>query len=400
MAAREGYARLTVERIIATAGVSRATFYQYFANVDECFRGAYRHHAEVLIADVTAAAGVAEQRELAVLEALVATAAARPDAASLLMREGLAAGPLGLRERDALISAIERVMTCARPAHRTLDLPPAIAIGGLFRFLSMSLCDGSTLDGLSAEVRQWAVAFARQAWSESWSAKFAPAFPDRTPMADATHTRPRQQASARERILHATAATICAKGYRDITVADIVRIAGVSRRGFYNLFHGKADAFAAAYERGFQQTLAACTPAFFVSADWPERVWHSAHAFTSVMAREPLTAYLGFVECHAPGPGFAPRMHDTQLAFTLFLEEGYRQRPQAQSLPRTCSALTATAIFELGFEVSRHGPSLLMRCMQPLAVYIALAPFIGRDEAGEFVSGRLFGESSDAPAAA
>ena len=122
---------------------------------------------------------------------------------------------------------------------------------------------------------------------------------------------------------------------------------------------------------------------------WPERVWHGAQAFTRFLAREPSIAYLGFVECYAIGPGFAMRAHETQLAFTLSLEEGYRQRPQAQSLPRACSALSAAAIFELGFWVSRHSPSIYLWPIQPLAVYIALARFIGADEAGEFLMAKL-----------
>jgi AcrR family transcriptional regulator len=36
LAARDGYARLTVEKILVVAGVSRATFYQYFRSADDC----------------------------------------------------------------------------------------------------------------------------------------------------------------------------------------------------------------------------------------------------------------------------------------------------------------------------------------------------------------------------
>jgi AcrR family transcriptional regulator len=37
----EGYARLTVEHVIANAGVSRKTFYEYFENWEECLLAAY-----------------------------------------------------------------------------------------------------------------------------------------------------------------------------------------------------------------------------------------------------------------------------------------------------------------------------------------------------------------------
>lgn len=49
VAATDGYASMTVAKILAAAQVSRATFYQYFTHVDDCFRSAYRHHAARLI---------------------------------------------------------------------------------------------------------------------------------------------------------------------------------------------------------------------------------------------------------------------------------------------------------------------------------------------------------------
>jgi AcrR family transcriptional regulator len=400
VAGRDGYAQLTVERVLAAAGVSRATFYQYFSNVDDCFSGAYRQSAEQLVSDVEASVRGSEHRELAVLDVLVDTAIRRPQRARLLMREGLAAGPMGRSERDALISRIEHAMTGSGPHQATIDLPAAMLIGGMFRFLSMRLADGSALDGLHEEVRRWAGTFARRSSQPSWSARFAPALPrdgSRTP-AHASRLRPR--GAPRERILRAAVATVAEKRYRDVTVADIVEAAGVSRRGFYNQFPSKSAAFIASYEHAFQQSLAACTPAFFAARAWPERVWHGVQALTRFFSREPSFAYLGFVECYAIGPGFVMRVHDTQLAFTLFLEEGYQQRPEAQSLSRMCSALTATAIFELGFQVSRRGPGLYMRRMQPLAVYVALTPFIGSDAAGAFVADKLSAMDSAAPAAA
>jgi AcrR family transcriptional regulator len=41
-AARHGYAKASVARVIAQAGVSRATFYEQFADREECFLAAYR----------------------------------------------------------------------------------------------------------------------------------------------------------------------------------------------------------------------------------------------------------------------------------------------------------------------------------------------------------------------
>jgi AcrR family transcriptional regulator len=389
LSARDGYVKLTVERVLAAAGLSRATFYQYFASVEDCFSSAYREHAERLVGEVAASVGGAECRELAMLDALAGAAVSRPDMARLLMREGLAAGRASLAERDALIASIERAMAPSAVPRSRIDLPPALLIGGAFRFLSMCLSDGGTLDGASRGMREWALAFARRPSQPSWSARFDPVPQRHVTSWPAQSDGTRAQGTPRERIRYAIAATVREKGYRDMTVADIVAAAGVSRRTFYNEFASKADAFVSTYEHGFQEALAASAPAFFTAAVWPERVWQGAQAFTGFFARRPLVAHLGFVECYAVGPGFESRVHETQLAFTLFLEEGYRQRPEAGALSRACSALAAATIFEAAFHGSRHSPGLLLRCLQPLAVYIALAPFIGLEKAGSFVTGKL-----------
>jgi AcrR family transcriptional regulator len=400
LAARDGCAGLTVEKIVAVARISRATFYQYFRSVDDCLWSAYRQHAEQLLADVAVAAAGNPHPELAVLDTLVAVALSRPQVARLLMREGLAAGARGRSERDALIAGIEQAIRGSAAHQPEFDLPPAILIGATFGFLAMRLAAGGALDGLREQVREWAGAFAKRGSRGSWSARLAPVLAHEEPRSPVQATAERPGGTPRARIMHATAAVVHAKGYRDTTVADIVAAAGVARRSFYNEFASKADAFIATYEHTFHRGLGACTPAFFISAPWRERVWHSAQALTGFFAREPLLSYLGFVECYAAGPRFARRVQDTHLAFTLFLEEGYRQRAQARSLSRECSTLTATAIFELGFQAARRAPALYLRRSQPLAVYIALAPFLGLDEAGEFVVGKLSPQDSDAPAAA
>jgi len=385
-AAEVGYAALTVERVLAAAAVSRATFYQYFQSLDDCFWAAYREHADWFVGEVACAARDSQDREVGVLRALVEAVVSRPDVGQLLVAECMAAGPSGLTERDRLVARLAGVLTVDRTVGSFVDLPAPTLIGGSLGYLTMRLPEGPSVDELAGHLLEWAGAFRRVPSDQLWARGLAPARGDGEIRNSSIQPGVVGRGPSRERILRATMFAVREKGFRSATVADIVEAAHVSRRHFYNEFDSKAAAFIAAYELGFQRTLEACTPAFFSEGDWPQRVWSSAMAFTGFLTREPLFAHLGFIECYSVGRAYVPRVHNTQLAFTIFLEEGFRQRPEAEGLPRSCAALTAAAIFDLAFDACRRGPGDHMRRTQPLAVYIALAPFVGPDAAGEFVT--------------
>jgi AcrR family transcriptional regulator len=396
-AERHGLVGLTVEHVLELAGVSRASFYQYHSSLQEWFWSGYRLRAERLLRDVRAVVAKAAEPELAMLAVLAQVAFERPGDAWLLMAEGLAAGPV-CTERDVLVAEIERALAVAPARAVTVDLPPAILIGAVFRFISMRLLDGALGDALGDEACEWAASFARSTSEPSWSAGLMPVLEDRPARRPNRRPGGALRGTPRERLLAGMAATVRQRGFRQTTVADVVAAAGVSRRSFYNEFQGKAAAFVAAYENGFQQALAAAAPAFFSATAWPERVWRSADAFTGYLAREPDVAYLGFVECYALGRGFAPRVHETQQAFTMFLEEGFRQHEGASQPARACSALTTAAIAETCFRASRGALASGIRQLQPLAAYIVLTPFIGFEQAARFVARKVAASASDAPA--
>jgi AcrR family transcriptional regulator len=51
-AARYGYGRASVAKVVGQAGVSRATFYERFRNKEDCFLAAYREVAKAMMADL------------------------------------------------------------------------------------------------------------------------------------------------------------------------------------------------------------------------------------------------------------------------------------------------------------------------------------------------------------
>lgn len=380
LAATEGYRALTVERLLEGAGVSRATFYQYFSSAQDCFWSAYRLHADELLARLATSIGPESDPELALLDALLDFARREPELARLLLHEPLAATPRGLLERDSLIARIEQLPRVSSAAR---TLPMSLLLGALFRFIVIQLEAGDLSPSLAQDVRRWAASLRPGEDPRAQQARIASG---RRPAAGPPARPARIRTGApRERLIRATVACIQLTGVHRLTVADVAAAAGVSRRCFYNEFPNKDAACVAAFEHGFERVIGDCVPAFFGTGAWPDRIRAASLAFTGFFAREPAFAYLGFVECHALGRHFSPRAHETHLAFTLFLEDGYRE--SAERPPRSFSPLTACAVAELGYHASRGTPAIRMAQMHPEAVYVVLAPFLGHGTARTFAAG-------------
>jgi AcrR family transcriptional regulator len=108
--ARVGYADASAEAIAREAGMSKATFYEHFANKEECILGLFDEAAtEVMraMAQASDAEGFAtyEERMAAGIRAFLATLAAYPDSAQTLLVEIIGAGPRAMARRDAILEA-------------------------------------------------------------------------------------------------------------------------------------------------------------------------------------------------------------------------------------------------------------------------------------------------------
>jgi len=100
--AEKGYAATTVADVTARAGVSRATFYEQFADKEDCFLSAYDQGARVHL-DHVAAAGREPRDSLerlrASLRVYLEVLAAEPAYARTFIREVGAAGPRALQSQ-------------------------------------------------------------------------------------------------------------------------------------------------------------------------------------------------------------------------------------------------------------------------------------------------------------
>src|SRR4051794_6535079 len=84
------------------------------------------------------------------------------------------------------------------------------------------------------------------------------------------NTREELRASQRGRLICAVADAVAAKGYAATSVADVIALAGVSRKAFYEHFEDKEACFLASYDTGAQAIHEAMVAAVDDGIGWRE----------------------------------------------------------------------------------------------------------------------------------
>src|ERR687893_2042126 len=118
--ARVGYAEASAEAISREAGMSKATFYEHFANKEECILALFDASGRRVRAAVAASTGVdadslvegstPEERVLGGVRAFLAAIEAYPDYARTLLVEIIGAGPQATARRDAILEDFARLI--------------------------------------------------------------------------------------------------------------------------------------------------------------------------------------------------------------------------------------------------------------------------------------------------
>jgi AcrR family transcriptional regulator len=186
----------------------------------------------------------------------------------------------------------------------------------------------------------------------------------------------------RRRILAAVADAVSDVGYAAMTVEDIIKAAGVSRRTFYEHFRGKEDAFLVSYDDISAQLMAAVEAAFHRSDTFVTRVEDCMREFLTLLAREPAYAHMCIVEVLVAGPAAIERRDEVMRQFRELIDKG-----AADELPRSARppALTSEAlvggVHEVIYSRVRRGETGGLPALLPDLACTVLLPYVGRDVA-------------------
>jgi AcrR family transcriptional regulator len=162
------------------------------------------------------------------------------------------------------------------------------------------------------------------------------------------------RAAQRERLLRAVIAAVATTGYGELTVADIVRGARVSKAAFYAHFTGKEDCFLAATRQGGQlmiDRVAAAARLLPERTSAEEALRASITAFLRFLAAEPAFTRAFYIDMPAAGIRAVRRIEAAQHNFArlnrAWHERARRDHPDWPPVPYLAYYALAGATTEL-----------------------------------------------------
>jgi AcrR family transcriptional regulator len=186
----------------------------------------------------------------------------------------------------------------------------------------------------------------------------------------------------RQRILAAVAEAVSQVGYAAMTVEDIIKAAGVSRRTFYEHFKSKEEAFLVSYDDISAQLMDAVVAAFDRTDSFVTRVEDCMRAFLSLLAAQPAYANMCIVEVLVAGPTAIVRRNAVMRQFMELIDRGADEElPKTGRPPPLTSETLVGGIHEVTYARVLRGETAELPTLLPDLTFSVLLPYMGRDVA-------------------
>jgi AcrR family transcriptional regulator len=396
--ARGGYEGTSVKQVIGLAGVSRRSFYEQYANKQECFLVTFdlivRRELEHAKRAYVAAGGSLEDRASAAARQFAQTIESDRNAIILVALEAQRAEHVGALRLRKATSACEQLLArgfAESPDAVALPLPITRGIvGGLHGVLSAFLrqprADAAAHAKLARELVHWMMLFQTPA-AQNMSER----------MATGVAARMREISSAcghrlggaddasrdeRTRLLQSMLRLVTHDDYRTLSAPQIADEANVSVDVFCEQFTDKQDCFLSALDMVGDDLLAIAADPDLVSSDWARAVRRVLAELMRYLAEHPLKARTIAQEAFFAGSEAVDRTIDLSHSIATLLTEG---APNEAHGRYTTDAVAGAIWHTIRCQVMGGRIELLPALADHLA-YVVLAPYIGAEEAVEIVT--------------
>jgi AcrR family transcriptional regulator len=189
--------------------------------------------------------------------------------------------------------------------------------------------------------------------------------------------------SQRERLLAAVAHEVASRGYRAATITEVVKLASVSTRDFYQHFENKEQCFLAAFDAVRDHLEELILAAVAEQPHWPLQVIAALRVALEFLAAEPQLARLCLVEPVSATPTIAIRFREAVLACVPALERGRNETGDGSSLPPSTEDSLLGGIVSLATRSILAGETEKLPALLPDLVEFTLSPYLGAERAAE-----------------
>jgi AcrR family transcriptional regulator len=392
--ATNGYEGTSVKQVIALAGVSRRSFYEQFANKQDCLLATFDLLAGNTMRRATdaymASEGPLEERLRPALAEFAATVTRNRKAAALVIVETQTAGVPGVMRLRRAAATCERMLCesfTGAPEAGPLPMPVARGIaGGLLAAMSTCLREGRGIgaDELTEEMLRWTLRFQTRA-AAGMTEIIAESV--KRSMRGPSKPRERHGASAhrtgeRERLMENALRLAVAEDLRELSALRIAEQANVSIDAFFELFADKDECFLAALDMLAAELLRVAADEGLATADWPRAVRRAIGELMLYLADRPHYAITIAAEAFAAGAGAVQRNLELAKALATLLTEGAPGEPVGRL---TVEGVGGAIWHTVRCQVA-SGRTQLLPAMSDYLSYVVLAPFIGAEAAVEVVT--------------
>jgi AcrR family transcriptional regulator len=380
----KGFAATSVADLIALAGVSRFTFYEYFDSKEDCFLASY----EKILTDTAERIMAAYQREPDVLAALrgayqafVTELIENPQAARVVLVDMLALGSVALQRAERIRLGFEGALVDNPDLLGGFTITPTVLtaiLAGVWQVARRRLLEDrlEELRGIGDQLLLWIATYNSPAVERlRTQGPLIGTPPTQDPPTAPSHDEP----DPHKRMLRTAAELAARDGYHGLTAAQIIDEAHVPDETFFAAYSDTEQCFIAALELQAVEVLAAAMRAMQSAGDWAGAVQLGIAALLEQIASEPALAPLAFVEVFTVGSA-GVQLREAILRRVEAL--GARHAPGRAPSGVVTEAIVG-AVWGLIYDRVVRGEAHRLGELTEHASYIALAPVLGAEEAVE-----------------
>jgi AcrR family transcriptional regulator len=391
--ARNGYTRTSVKQVVALAGVSRRSFYELFANKEDCF---------VLTCDLIAQRDIRLMRKAylaadgdvknGLKSAFGELSRAVTDdhkTTALMLVEAQTAGAAGMMRLRRATASCEQMLAASMgesPGAGTLPAPIVRGIvGGLHGALSQMMRTESPpkQPRLAEQMLHWTLLF-QTADSTRLEERMAASLSARLQSFTRRPDDDREPPSGDDRrlLMHEAVRFTALHGSQELTLMQIADEAGVSIDSCLSLFVNAESCYRAALQMVGDELLAIAADPALRSSDWPRAVRRVLGELLSYLGEHPFYAKAIAQDAFFTGADAVERILELFRGIAILLTEG---APAPAQSDMAVEGIAGALLHTIRCQAMSERLWFLGALSDYLS-YVVLTPFIGAEAAAEIVT--------------